>query len=307
MFSHDLAHFGPDATPPAADAGRKPAILPAAGPCGTTRISRSPAGSFRAGCGSTSAISTPTAAGPTTWPTKPAIRNAVSRCWIGGRSCFGSATWARRRIPYSSHCLRPSRQFDIPIEPFIDLLVAFRQDQQVTRYETIEQLLGYCRYSANPVGRMVLYLGQCHTSERARLADSICTGLQLANFWQDVARDWDRGRVYLPQADCRRFGYDEASFARRECNEAFRRTVGLPRRGRREPPSRRLAAGAGDAPRVATAGGIVRGGRVGYAESDPPAAIRRLDAPPDGFTSRKTPLAARLLVEAAFRCSWSVG
>jgi squalene synthase HpnC len=117
------------------------------------------------------------------------------------------------------------RQFDIPVEPFLDLLTAFRQDQQVTRYETIDQLLGYCRYSANPVGRMVLYLGQCHTPERVRLADSICTGLQLANFWQDIARDWDRGRVYLPQADCRRFGYDEGCFARRECNEAFRRLL----------------------------------------------------------------------------------
>ncbi len=116
-------------------------------------------------------------------------------------------------------------EFNIPAEPFLDLLVAFRQDQQVTRYETIDQLLEYCRYSANPVGRMVLYLGRCHTPERARLSDSICTGLQLANFWQDVARDWDRGRIYLPQADCRRFGYDEGCFARRECNEAFRQLL----------------------------------------------------------------------------------
>ena len=116
-------------------------------------------------------------------------------------------------------------KFNIPAEPFIDLLVAFRQDQRVTRYETVEQLLDYCRYSANPVGRMVLYLGQCHTPERARLSDSICTGLQLANFCQDVARDWDRGRIYLPLAGCRRFGYDEAAFARRECNDAFRQVL----------------------------------------------------------------------------------
>lgn len=117
------------------------------------------------------------------------------------------------------------RQFDIPIEPFLDLLVAFRQDQQVTRYETVDQLLDYCRHSANPVGRLVLYLGQCHTPDRARLSDSICTGLQLANFWQDVARDWDIGRVYLPQSECRRFGYDEACFARRESSDAFRRLL----------------------------------------------------------------------------------
>jgi squalene synthase HpnC len=114
------------------------------------------------------------------------------------------------------------RQFEIPIEPFSDLLIAFRQDQRTTRYETLEELLEYCRYSANPVGRMVLYLGRCHTAERARMSDSICTGLQLANFWQDVARDWDRGRIYLPQSLCRQFGYDEACFARREYNDAFR-------------------------------------------------------------------------------------
>ena len=116
-------------------------------------------------------------------------------------------------------------KFNIPPEPFSDLLTAFRQDQRITRYETLDQLLGYCRYSANPVGRMVLYLGQCHTPERVEMSDSICTGLQLANFWQDVARDWDHGRVYLPQADCRRFGYDEACFAGRECNEAFRQLL----------------------------------------------------------------------------------
>ena len=79
--------------------------------------------------------------------------------------------------------------------------------------------------SANPVGRLVLYLGECYSAERVELADSICTGLQLANFCQDVASDWDRGRIYLPQADCRRFEYTEAMFARREYNEAFRQLM----------------------------------------------------------------------------------
>ena len=116
-------------------------------------------------------------------------------------------------------------KFAIPPAPFVDLLVAFRQDQRVRRYEDIGQLLNYCRYSANPVGRIVLHLARCHTPERATLSDMICSGLQLANFCQDVARDWDRGRVYLPQADCRRFGVEETTFARRECNEAFRRLL----------------------------------------------------------------------------------
>jgi squalene synthase HpnC len=117
------------------------------------------------------------------------------------------------------------RRFKLPIDPFLDLLVAFRQDQRVARYETIEQVFDYCRWSANPVGRLVLMLGECCTSERARLSDSICTGLQLANFCQDAAGDWRRGRVYLPQTACRRHGFTEEDFARGECNDAFRRLL----------------------------------------------------------------------------------
>jgi squalene synthase HpnC len=116
-------------------------------------------------------------------------------------------------------------RFAIPIDPFADLLVAFRQDQRITRYETSEQLLEYCRYSANPVGRLVLYLGRCHDGKRGRLADSISTGLQLANFWQDVAEDRDRGRVYLPRARCRRYAYHESMLLGREYNEAFRQLL----------------------------------------------------------------------------------
>lgn len=114
------------------------------------------------------------------------------------------------------------REFAIPIEPLRDLLTAFRQDQMQKRYDTFDALLGYCRNSANPVGRLVLYLGRCHDEERGRLSDSICTGLQLANFWQDVARDYQLGRIYLPLESCRRFGYDEAMFARHEFNPLFR-------------------------------------------------------------------------------------
>jgi squalene synthase HpnC len=117
-------------------------------------------------------------------------------------------------------------RFKIPIEPLIDLLVAFRQDQRVTRYETIGHLLEYCRYSANPVGRLVLYLGECFSTERAKLSDAVCTGLQLANFCQDVAQDWRRGRIYLPQTDCRRYGFTEAMFAAERCNDAFRQLLG---------------------------------------------------------------------------------
>jgi squalene synthase HpnC len=113
-------------------------------------------------------------------------------------------------------------EFELPKQPLADLLVAFRQDQVQTRYETLEELLTYCEKSANPVGRIVLHLGRAVDAENVRLSDSICTGLQLANFWQDVSRDYERGRIYIPQANCRRHGWDEARFAAGRCDAAFR-------------------------------------------------------------------------------------
>ncbi|HJY88562.1 MAG TPA: squalene synthase HpnC [Candidatus Acidoferrales bacterium] len=89
-------------------------------------------------------------------------------------------------------------EFDLPIVPFLDLLAAFRQDQTVHRYRAWADVLDYCRYSANPVGRLVLYLSGYRDAERQQLSDYTCTALQLANFWQDVARDLDRDRVYIP-------------------------------------------------------------------------------------------------------------
>jgi len=116
--------------------------------------------------------------------------------------------------------------FSIPRKPFLDLLVAFRRDQQAGRYETMDELLDYCRYSANPVGRLVLYLGRCAAEARlGTLSDAVCTGLQLANFWQDMARDADRGRCYLPRDLCRRHGYTDAMLQRRETNDAFRAMI----------------------------------------------------------------------------------
>jgi squalene synthase HpnC len=87
---------------------------------------------------------------------------------------------------------------DIPIEPFSDLLIAFRHDQTAKRYATWDDVFHYCRYSANPVGRLVLYLCGYRDAERQRLSDATCTALQLANFWQDVTRDLRKGRIYIP-------------------------------------------------------------------------------------------------------------
>ncbi|HQU42366.1 MAG TPA: squalene synthase HpnC [Pirellulales bacterium] len=117
------------------------------------------------------------------------------------------------------------REFEIPLEPLRALLSAFRQDQRVTRYETFDDLLDYCRRSANPVGRLVLCLGRVHDEDRGRLSDSVCTGLQLANFWQDVAGDWRRGRIYVPLGDIRRFGFSESDFAAGRSNPAFQRLM----------------------------------------------------------------------------------
>ena len=114
------------------------------------------------------------------------------------------------------------RKFEIPKHEFADLLTAFRQDQTVTRYETFNDLLSYCRYSANPVGHLVLYLCGYHDSERQLLSDTTCTALQLANFWQDVSTDFAKGRIYLPLEDLRRFGVSETSIRDGENTAAFR-------------------------------------------------------------------------------------
>jgi len=90
------------------------------------------------------------------------------------------------------------RARDIPMDPFADLLRAFRQDQTVSRYASWEDVLDYCVYSANPVGRLVLYVCGYRDQPRQRLSDYTCTALQLANFWQDVSRDLDKDRIYIP-------------------------------------------------------------------------------------------------------------
>ena len=114
------------------------------------------------------------------------------------------------------------RTFAIPKHEFGDLLTAFRQDQTVVRYESFDELLGYCKNSANPVGHLVLYLCEYKDEERQRLSDYTCTALQMANFWQDVSVDWNKGRVYLPLEDLRRFGVSESQIAEGRFNGQFR-------------------------------------------------------------------------------------
>lgn len=115
-----------------------------------------------------------------------------------------------------------ARQYDLPVTPFADLIRAFEQDQTVTRYRTMEGVLEYCRYSANPVGRLVLGLCGYRDEERYALSDATCTALQLANHWQDVAVDLEKDRVYLPLDILEAHGFPlDALFARR-CDDRFR-------------------------------------------------------------------------------------
>ena len=111
---------------------------------------------------------------------------------------------------------------DIPKKPFADLLIAFRQDQAITRYESFADLLGYCLNSANPVGRLVLYVCGYRDEERQRLSDFTCTALQLANFWQDVAVDYGKGRIYLPLEGLRQFRVSEQEIANGNASPEFR-------------------------------------------------------------------------------------
>lgn len=113
------------------------------------------------------------------------------------------------------------QRFDIPEQPFLDLLTAFRRDQQQVRYETFSDLLDYCRCSANPVGHLVLFLCDRFNDENAELSDLICTGLQLANFWQDIAVDVEKGRIYVPREDWTRFAVAETDFLEKRFTPAM--------------------------------------------------------------------------------------
>jgi squalene synthase HpnC len=150
----------------------------------------------------------------------------------GGSRALGLLAWWKEELlrcydgqpshPVMIALQETIQRFQIPREPFLDLLLAFEQDQLVKRYDRYEQLLDYCRFSANPVGRLVLYLCEGFSEENAALSDSICTGLQLANFWQDVARDFDIDRVYIPREDRQHFGYSDADLEQRRFTPEFR-------------------------------------------------------------------------------------
>lgn len=115
-----------------------------------------------------------------------------------------------------------AQRHQLPIDPFDDLIKAFEQDQTITRYKSFEELFEYCRYSANPVGRLVLGLCGYQDAARYELSDATCTALQLANFWQDVIVDWAKDRVYLPLDVLEKHGSSVDAIANRRFDQKFR-------------------------------------------------------------------------------------
>jgi squalene synthase HpnC len=126
------------------------------------------------------------------------------------------------------------RRFDLPPEPFERLIEANRRDQHVTRYEAFDQLLDYCSYSANPVGQLVLRIFGYDDPALDRLSDATCTALQLANMWQDVARDYTAGRIYIPSEDMARFEVHEDDIATSRVTHEVRRLIRFEVRRTRE-------------------------------------------------------------------------
>ena len=128
----------------------------------------------------------------------------------------------RPRHPIAIALQDTIQRFSIPRGPFLKLVEANRMDQRKQRYRDMAELLEYCRHSAEPVGHLFLYLFGYRDAGRQELADCTCTALQLTNFWQDVHRDYQMGRIYIPQDDMDRFGVSEAQIAARRCDQKFR-------------------------------------------------------------------------------------
>ncbi|MGN6796468.1 MAG: squalene synthase HpnC, partial [Streptosporangiaceae bacterium] len=146
---------------------------------------------------------------------------------------------------------------EIPMQPFVDLIRANQQDQLIARYQTFDDLAGYCRLSANPVGRIVLHVFGCYTDERAELSDYVCTGLQLAEHWQDVAEDLRAGRIYLPLEDMSVHGCGEHDLAAAHAGPMVRELMAF------EVGRARSLIDTG-APLVGTLRGAARGAVAGY-------------------------------------------
>jgi squalene synthase HpnC len=178
----------------------------------------------------------------------------------------------------------------IPAQPFLDLIEANRQDQAVSRYQTFEDLVGYCKLSANPVGRLVLHVFGAATPRREALSDQVCTALQLAEHWQDVAEDLRAGRIYLPGEDLASFGCGEADLAAPAAGPKVVALMTFETRRARE----MLDAGA---PIVGTLSGAARVAVAGYVAGGRAALAAIAGARYDVLSATRKPRKHRLVLE----------
>ena len=178
----------------------------------------------------------------------------------------------------------------IPAQPFHDLIAANRQDQVVSRYPAYGDLLEYCRLSANPVGRIVLHIFGAATPAREALSDRVCTALQLAEHWQDVAEDLRAGRIYLPQEDLDRFGCSERDLAAPRAAPRVRALMAFEEQRARE----LLDAGA---PIVGTLRGAARAAVAGYVAGGRAALAAIAASGHDVLSATPRPGKARLAAE----------
>jgi squalene synthase HpnC len=191
--------------------------------------------------------------------------------------------------------LRPAvTECAIPEQPFLDLIQANRQDQLVTRYPAFDDLAGYCRLSANPVGRIVLHVFGAFTPARAELSDQVCTALQLAEHWQDIGEDFRAGRIYLPGEDMARYGCPESDLSAPRASPALRALVAFETRRARA----LLDAGA---PLVGTLRGFARMAVAGYVAGGRAALAAIAAADHDVLGAAPRPSAARTAAEL-LRC-----
>jgi squalene synthase HpnC len=141
------------------------------------------------------------------------------------RLCAASVEGRKMSVAVFAALQNTIEQCHLPVSLFEDLLSAFRQDVRVKRYQAWPDLLDYCRRSANPVGRIVLRIGGYDDPRLDRASDAVCTALQLTNFWQDLERDWEKERVYVPQNELRATGASEQDLADRRLTPEWRTTL----------------------------------------------------------------------------------
>jgi hydroxysqualene synthase len=147
------------------------------------------------------------------------VRMALLENWEAQLyQCF----WRQPQHPVFIALKETIKRFDLPINLFQDLLMAFKMDVVKKRYPAFSDVLDYCRHSANPIGRLVLLLFGYRQDGLHSLSDSICTALQITNFWQDLMIDLDKGRIYIPKEDLQRFGYSVEELLARVYNDAFK-------------------------------------------------------------------------------------